>query len=259
MIRAYTKKDYNAVTKLWQQAFGDSAEDIAACMRHFAPYLTVYTEENVLLGMFMRLPLEADGKKGDYIYAVATDKCARGRGIATALLDHAKASIQDGSKDFLALVPAKPSLFDFYENRGFTKGAPVLKKCHTNQGNAKANIAIKNITPARMYALRKAHFKNLAAWDEAMLSAIDDIYGGCFYELISEAGTGFCMAYKIGNKLIVSELCPGSIEENDAFSALDSYFNTDTVEAVLPDENGEAFAMFYPAEAAEMYFNIAIN
>ena len=131
MIRAYEEKDYALVIALWQEAFGDTEADIAACIRHFTPYLMLYTQDDALLGMFMLLPLRADGKKGDYIYALATAKCARGRGIATALLDFAKARVKGGTSDFLALVPAKPSLFEFYEKRGFTKGAYVSKKTFT--------------------------------------------------------------------------------------------------------------------------------
>ncbi len=256
MIRAYEEKDYNAVVLLWQEAFGDTEEDIAACMRHFAPYLTLYTEDDLLLGMYMRMPLCADDKKGEYIYAVATAKSAQGRGIATKLLDAAKADVDSGTIDFLALVPAKPSLFDFYEKRGFTKGALVARYSYTHQVGKKAYSAVKRIAAKEMYTKRNAYFKKLAAWDTKMLAAIDEIYGGCFYELEDK---GFCMAYPIADKVIVSELCLNGTEKEAVLEALCVYFGKDKIDAVLPDVNGEAFAMFYPAAAAELYFNIAIN
>lgn len=259
MIRAYEKKDYNAVVALWHEAFGDTVEDIANCLHYFAPYLTLYTEGNALLGMFMRLPVYADNKKGDYIYAVATAKCARGRGIATKLLEIAKARVINGERDFLVLVPAKPSLFDFYKKRGFTEGTYVSKLCGSCRAEPNNNLAVKHITPKQMHACRKAYFQKLAAWDEEMLSAIDAVYGGCYYALKSENGEGFCLAYPCADKVIVPELCLSGISAEDALSALAVYFGKEKIEATVPDKNGKAFAMFYPAEAAELYFNIAIN
>lgn len=256
MIRAYEVRDYDAVVALWQEAFGDTKEDIASCMRHFAPYLSIYTDNGDVLGMFMRLPLYANGKRGDYIYAVATAKKAQGCGIATKLLEEAKTAVDNGKTDFLALVPAKPSLFDFYQKRGFTKGSPVSKFSYTRRDSRKTSIAVKHITAQELHTRRNAFFKNLAAWDVQMLSAIDEIYGGCFYEL---ENIGFCLAYPMHDKVIVSELCLSSTDHETAFEALCAYFGKDNIEAVVPDTNGEAFAMFYPAEAAELYFNIAIN
>ncbi|MBQ4160966.1 MAG: GNAT family N-acetyltransferase [Clostridia bacterium] len=256
MICAYKEKDYKDVVALWQEAFGDTEEDIAACMRHFAPYLTLYTEGDALLGMFMRMPLYAGDQKGEYIYAVATAKAAQGCGIATKLLDVAKADVDSGKIDFLALVPAKPSLFDFYEKRSFIKGSLVTKINYAKQGREKSGISLKRITAQEMYIKRSAYFQTLAAWDTQMLSAIDEIYGGCFYALEDK---GFCLAYPTADKVIVSELCVNGIEKEAALEALCAYFGKDKIEAVLPDANGEAFAMFYPAEAAKLYFNIAIN
>lgn len=260
MIRAYEKQDYDAVVALWQEAFGDTKEDIANCMQHFSPYLTLYVENNALLGMFMRLPVESDGKKGDYIYAVATAKHARGRGIATKLLETAKASVSNGERDFLVLVPAKPSLFEFYEKRGYTNGTHITKKTYAHVRDAKTDITIKSISPAQMYAYRKAYFKNLAAWDEKMLSAIGSVYGGsCYYALEGKNANAFCMAYTYENKLIVPELCLVNMEEKDAIAALDAHFGAKEIQFVLPDENGDAFAMFYPNAYKDHYFNLAIN
>ena len=256
MIRAFEEKDYSAVIALWQEAFGDTEADIAACMRHFAPYTMLYTETDKVLGMFILLPLQTGSKKGDYIYAVATAKSARGRGIATQLLDYAKTRVKNGRSDFLTLVPAKASLFAFYKNRGFTNGSPVSRLNYSTQGSAKASIAVKQITANEMYKNRNAYFKTLAAWDERMLAAIDEIYGGCFYTFEDK---GFCTAYPMRDKVIVSELCLNDVAMEDALEALCAYFGKEKIEAVVPDANGNAFAMFYPAEAANMYFNIAIN
>ena len=256
MIRAYEKQDYQAVVTLWKEAFGDSEEDIKACMFHFAPFLSLYTEDAALLGMFMRLPLYAGTKKGEYIYAVATAKTAQGRGIATKLLDEAKADVVNRKLDFLVLVPAKPSLFEFYEKRSFIKGALVTKCSYTHQEGKKVNVAVKRITAQEMYTKRNTYFNKFAAWDTQILTAIDEIYGGCFYELEDK---GFCLAYPSADKVIVSELCLNGIEKETALEALCVYFGKEKIEAVIPDVNGEAFAMFYPAEAAELYFNIAIN
>ncbi len=258
MLVNYTKEDYTQVLTLWQEAFGDAKEDIDACLALFAQYLYVYKQEDKLLSMLMLLPLSFGDKKGEYVYAVATRKEARGMGLATKMLEEAKKRVEQHEIDFLALVPAKPSLFVFYEKRGFTAGTP-LTTVTTAKNNPHTNINICKISPDAYGTLRQKQFPRLAAWSTQMLTDIETLYGECYYRLSTENGVGFCMAYMQKDKLSVSELCLNAMDTADALSILCKYFGAKKAEAKLPDEDGEPFAMFYPENYADLYFNLAIN
>ncbi len=258
MIRAYNEADYASVVALWQEAFGDAKEDIDPCLNAFKDDLFVYQKEDCIVAMFMLLPLTRGSEDGYYIYAVATLKSARGQGIATKLLDYAKEKTEKGNKAFLALVPAKPALFDFYEKRGFTAGTLMRKKTYKKDELADTSLSIRPVTPHAYFILRENFFKNvsLTAWSAEMLEKIENIYGECFYEA---SDGSFCMAYAIGDKLIIPEICLNDATAEEVVSALAKPFNVTCAEAVLLDKNGEPFAMFYPSNFADSYFNIAIN
>lgn len=88
-------------------------------------YLAFTAEGAFCGGMFLLSAfLCGEGKRlfGDYLFALAVKPAYRGRGIAAALLEFAKA----GAKDFLLLVPADGRLAAFYKARGFTLRLPGI-------------------------------------------------------------------------------------------------------------------------------------
>ncbi len=258
MLLKYTSTDYPCVLALWQEAFGDSKADIDACLSLFSQHLYLYKINGELLSMQMRLPLSYGDKKGQYIYAVATKKEARGLGLATKMLDAAKQQVDNNEVDFLVLVPAKSSLFDFYKARGFVAGSPI--NTLTLNGNCtNKQIKITPVSPSIYFNLRNKHLQPLAAWDTAMLTDIETLYGTSFFQLENKNGYGFCMAYKQNDKLIVSELYLNSEQYYDALAGLCKHFSTSTAEAKVFCAQGAPFAMFYPKRYANLYFNLAIN
>lgn len=125
MIRHPEDKDLPGLRALWQEAFGDSAEETAYYFthRHRHGNMLVYTIDDDIAGMLSMLPLElVSGSqvfKARYIFAVATKKSFRSRGISTELLESAhRMLLQEGCTAAL-LVPAEPSLFTYYGKRGY--------------------------------------------------------------------------------------------------------------------------------------------
>ena len=125
MIRLSVETDKERLITLWQEAFGDSREAIELFWdNRYIPENTVVFEENGKLCSMLYL---LDGKlsaKGDiynsyYLYAAATLKEFRGRGIMRQMLDYAKNLAQKRNIDFICLKPAEESLYNFYEKNGY--------------------------------------------------------------------------------------------------------------------------------------------
>lgn len=117
--------DVPALKALWKGAFGDTD----ACIDAF--FARLYRPETVLtaregarvLAMACWLPetlcYEKRGWPAAYLYAVATDPSARGRGLCTLLLDFAAEFLAPRGVRALVLVPGEPSLRGFYARRGY--------------------------------------------------------------------------------------------------------------------------------------------
>lgn len=122
--RLATTEDKRALYALWQKTFGDepavidrffpcvTPNDIVVCGENGNPVSALYMPR-VKLGCGEKTLSAA------YIYAAATDTAYRGRGLMTALLQFAAENAQRQSLDGLYLVPAEPTLFDYYGARGF--------------------------------------------------------------------------------------------------------------------------------------------
>ena len=114
--------------RLWKEVFGDCDEFIASFINHF------YNEENMLcieqdgkmLSMLHIIPFELNGSKVAYIYAVATDADARGKGYAGKLIRQAIEKAQSQGYKAIFTLPADDMLRSFYSKFGF-KGRYAIK------------------------------------------------------------------------------------------------------------------------------------
>ena len=115
MVNAVTDK--NKIIDLWQEAFGDSREEILYFIDNLKNGKCIGILKNdELASMFFLVKCNF----GNYIYAACTRKKHRGGGYMTELLDYAKSD-----ESPLCLIPASDSLVDFYYKRGFTKRARI--------------------------------------------------------------------------------------------------------------------------------------
>ncbi|MEZ3421580.1 MAG: GNAT family N-acetyltransferase [Eubacterium sp.] len=105
------------IISLWCTVFAeDSREDAAFFLDNKKNISCLgYFENNRLVSMLFLADCVYGALKGKYVYAVCTYKAHRGRGYSSALLKEAKKFMQD----FLWLIPANDSLFDFYKKAGF--------------------------------------------------------------------------------------------------------------------------------------------
>lgn len=106
--------DIEQIIQLWQEAFGDSEEEIrffdAKCENKRC---LGYFNEDTLEAMMYLVECICDGKRSYYVYAACTRKESRGKGYMTALLDYCKENIFT-----FCLIPASYYLVKFYFDRG---------------------------------------------------------------------------------------------------------------------------------------------
>lgn len=121
-------EDRAALMRLWKRVFGDPDDYLSLFFTHrFVPGQTLvartspHAEPAAMLFLLPIVLCSATARwEGRYIYAVATDPDFRSRGLSSLLLSEVHRRLAAEGLAFSALVPAEPSLFDYYGVRGFS-------------------------------------------------------------------------------------------------------------------------------------------
>lgn len=109
----------NDIVKLWNEAFGDSREDIEFFIDNVKDAKCLgYYDNNCLKSMLYIV----DCSFGKYIYAACTLKKYNGKGYMSKLLDYCK-----NKYDKICLIPANEGLIEFYKKRGFSTEEKIEK------------------------------------------------------------------------------------------------------------------------------------
>lgn len=120
MVRFENSAFSEQAVSLWQEAFGDSKDYIRFFhSTHDSCYCLMLTQGEELLSALYLIDGELGSHKGFYLFAAATFKRYRGKGYMARLLKKAEDFAKQKSKSFIALVPAEPSLFDYYSRFGY--------------------------------------------------------------------------------------------------------------------------------------------
>lgn len=121
IINNPSKEQIPSLRALWKEAFGDTDEFLDSFFgTAFSPDRAVCIEENnkILSALYIFDCLFED-KKIAYIYAVATSKQARGRGLCRKLLDYTHKLLKTQGYIGAILVPSDKGLFEMYEKLGY--------------------------------------------------------------------------------------------------------------------------------------------
>ncbi len=125
MLIKSDEKYIPSLIKLWHEVFGDDEEYIKLFFKETYFDSECFGEiidgEVVSALYLLKCNIKCDGKiyQGRYLYAAATLPSHRGKGIMTSLIDEAIGYCGLTGLDFIALVPASDSLYDYYSRFAF--------------------------------------------------------------------------------------------------------------------------------------------
>ena len=134
-VRPARTADIPALKRLWAQAFHDEEAFLSLFFTEaFSETAAFCMEENGgLVSALYMLPCEMEahvpkreGLALGYLYALATDEAHRRRGYMGRLLRRAKEEADRRGFAALFLIPAKPSLFAYYERFGYTLRRSII-------------------------------------------------------------------------------------------------------------------------------------
>lgn len=186
--------DIPALRQLWQEAFGDTDAylDSFFSLAFATERALLVREDGGVLAALYWLDCSWEGKKIAYVYAVATSKQHRGKGLCTALMAELHNRV-----DRTILVPADDGLRTFYSRMGYRNFGGMEESTFFSGSTA---VQIEKLT-AESYALkRKALIPAGSVLQEGVfLPFLEGML--CFY-----SGKGFVFACsKQDGKLFVPE------------------------------------------------------
>ena len=131
MIEFATNKDKKELSNLWQMTFLEDSTVIENFFENI--FGTTVTPVIKIDGEIVSSLFLLDCKIGDFngkcVYCAMTKYAHRGKGYMKKLLDFSYDYCKENGFDFLFLVPAEKSLFNYYETCGFVKFG--ISRVHT--------------------------------------------------------------------------------------------------------------------------------
>ena len=123
MIEFASINDKKELSSLWQMTFLEDCQVIEYFFEHiFKDVVTpvIKIDGEIVSSLFL-LPCSIGKFKGKCVYCAMTKYSHRGKGYMKDLLDFSYDYCKENGFDFLFLVPAETSLFDYYAKCGFEK------------------------------------------------------------------------------------------------------------------------------------------
>ena len=212
IIRLSERKDINGIVSLWNEAFGDTAEEIMFFINNkYLPQNTLVAEENeeiasVLFLLDGTMCINGIDYPSYYLYAACTLNKYRGRGFMAKLLKEAEKIALLRKINFICLMPGEKTLFDFYEKFGY-KTVFSKKIVSIDVKTDIKPIVIKQSDDINFEATRNNAFSNndYFKWDnQSIMFAVlhNKMYSGnCF-----RTCNGYCLYNKINDIICVKEL-----------------------------------------------------
>ncbi len=149
-----TKDAIPALRALWKEAFSDTDAFIDLFFgTAFSPdRCRCVTEGEEVLAALYFFDTEADGRRIAYLYAIATRKAHRGKGLCRMLMEDTHRHLSAQGYAGALLVPGSDSLFAFYEKMGY-KTATFLDTLDASASERK--ISLKRVGRDEYAAARR--------------------------------------------------------------------------------------------------------
>ncbi len=223
---------------LWCEVFGDEKEYAELILPFLSSFdCFAHFENKKIVSAFYLLPSEIKIENfcfnGKYLYAAATKNEFRGRGLMGGLIEEAKEYCKSRN-EFISLVPASESLYDYYSRFGFkTSMATSVTEKTIKSDTLKKISDIDYISKFRRNSFEKIHyFKN-----EAMNYALNCYsFSGTFYyetlrgiALYNEADNELIEYIDKSERLKLTEKCGMIYTENEYLSKISDIYNNLTL------------------------------
>ena len=139
---------------LWQEAFGDSMEFIEGffCTGYSPSRCRCLTVDNKIAAALYWFEVTYAGQRFAYLYAVATARAHRGKGLCRKLMADVHALLTKQGYDSVMLVPADAALREMYRKMGY-EDCTAIGEIHCSAGASPA--AIRNVDAEEYAALRR--------------------------------------------------------------------------------------------------------
>lgn len=121
MIEFATISDKKELSSLWQMTFLEDSQVIEKFFETVFPTVVtplIRIDGEIASSLFL-LPCKIGKHNGKCVYCAMTKYTHRGKGYMKQLLDFSYDYCKENNLDFLFLVPAEKSLFDYYARCGF--------------------------------------------------------------------------------------------------------------------------------------------
>lgn len=222
--------------RLWEISFEESEEAVRLFFDNMFENAVCFAalESGGIIAALYLLPCEIlhGGKSfiGSYLYAAATMPGCRNRGIMRGLIDFASEYSIKRGKDFIALLPSRGSLYEFYRASGFVP-------C---KGTAELDVNLKALSS---HKLQKTDFiaQNIAGVDfEKLVSLRERFLSGKTHVAFNRDHLKYAAAYGsfYGAQLFSYQNGYALVYKNS--SANDEYDKAVISELVCPEEDFES-------------------
>lgn len=177
MISVADSRDRENLIQLWRETFSEESYAVRFYETVSFEEILVWREAGTVVSMLHALPCfyEYNGRtyRGIYLYALATAKDYRKKGIMGELIKAAKTRAKEQNLDFLWLIAAEPSLYAYYRKFGFHVTA------ETAEETAELNFH-KNIEEyVQWECMQEADSENTndkqGRWENQMICALKEL------------------------------------------------------------------------------------
>lgn len=171
-----------SLRSLWKEAFGDGEDFLDRFFGvAFAPDRArcVTDADGEAAAALYWLDATLEGKRIAYLYAIATRRAYRGRGLCRDLMRDVHALLRARGYAAALLVPSEPSLFDFYAKMGY---APCTPMQTVTAEAADGSLTLRRVCAEEYGELRRALLPPRAVGASremlALLGEQEELYAG---------------------------------------------------------------------------------
>lgn len=258
-----------AVKQLWEECFGDSDEyvDMYLSNHEISRHTLVFIDGVSPVSMLSMLPMTVVTPGGilpaRYIYAVATKKEYRGRGISSKMLQAAHQLMKSAGIKLSVLVPSTTDLYRFYERLGFStafySGHAVVNA--DDIAPYDGSFVITDATQKEFMDIRESAFGGrtmFVRWDgDALNYRLTETayYGGDTLTLHVQDGRGVAVCRREGDTVVVKELALSKLPVTLALSVLHQKYGAREYQLCLPMDIESPFPLQRVASGAACWYD----